>query len=55
LKRNETHKYWNFNCEYGVEKKSSKIKSEKTFFMPHFRMGQTNSSLEMFQGTTYET
>jgi hypothetical protein len=56
LKRNATHKYWKFNCEYGVEKNSlKKIIWKDIFFMPHFRMGQTNSSMELFQGTTYET
>jgi hypothetical protein len=38
-----------------LKKGVKKIQSASLFFMPHFRMGQTNSSLELFQGTTYET
>jgi hypothetical protein len=37
-----------------LKKRVKTIKSQKTFFMPHFRMGQTNSSLDLIQGTTYE-
>jgi len=38
-----------------LKKRVKTIHLKRLFSMPHFRMRQTNSSLELFQGTTYET
>ncbi len=44
------HKYWKFTSEYGVKKNKKKKNVKIHFFMPHLRVGQTNSSLELSKG-----
>jgi len=41
------------NMVLKIRVKNNNLK--RHFYMPCFRMGQTSSSLELFQGATYET